>query len=83
MANEQQLSIIRQNQTQNVRELLKSKGWIAFTSTYEVMAYVELWTDYCVNGPTKTNMERFKKFDQMMEERISQFQNQMDGVMID
>ena len=82
MAYEKDLTIVRQNQSGHVRELLKSKGWIGYISTYEFMGYVELWTDYIINGPTDSNKKRFKDFDNLISERISLTQAEVDGVIL-
>ena len=50
---EKDLMIVRQNQSSNVRELLKEKGLLNLLSTYEFVIYVELWSDYCVQGLTE------------------------------
>ena len=70
MAHEIKIDVIRQNQAGHVRELLKAKGWIGLVSTYEMMAYTELWTEYCMNGPSDNVKKRFKQFDNMMEKRL-------------
>lgn len=83
MANSQQDVIVRQNQSSNVRQLLKDKGMIEHVSTFELARYVQLWSDFCEQGLTPDIEKRFKGFDKMMEERISQFQKEIDGVIID
>lgn len=80
--NTPKIDVIRQNQTQNARELLKSKGWIGFISVYEFMAFVELWVDYCLNGPTDSNKKRFKDFDKMINVRIQETQEEIDSIVI-
>jgi hypothetical protein len=82
MANERESQIVRQNQTQNVRELLKAKGYLPLVSTYEFMVYVELWTDYCLTGPTKEIKERFKAFDNILQQRIKESQLEVDGIIM-
>jgi hypothetical protein len=69
MATEKDLQIIRQNQSSNVRELLKETGLIQYLSTYEIMVYVELWTDYCTQGITPEIKQRFQSFDNIIEKR--------------
>lgn len=76
------IDVIRQNQTQNTRELLKAKGYINLLSSFEVMGYTELWVDYCLNGPTDAIKARFKQFDKLMEKRISEIESVVDGVIL-
>lgn len=83
MPTEKDQQITRQNQTSNVRELLKSKGIIGLLSTYEFMVYVELWTDYCLNGPTDTIKTRFKTFDSIISERKKTEELEVDGLLVD
>lgn len=80
--NTPKIDVIRQNQTMNVRELLKAKNLINYVSTYEFMSYVELWVDYCLNGPTDSNKKRFKDFDKLMNERIIETQAEVDGIIL-
>ncbi|CAB5214109.1 hypothetical protein UFOVP185_16 [uncultured Caudovirales phage] len=70
-ATEKDLSITRQNQSANVRELLKEKGLLNLLSTYEIMVYVQLWVDFCLEGPTSEVKKRFQAFDKIMEDRKS------------
>ena len=70
-ATEKDLSITRQNQSANVRELLKEKGYLDLLSTYEIMVYVSLWTDFCLEGPTSEVKKRFQSFDKIIEDRKS------------
>jgi len=67
---EKDLMIVRQNQSSNVRELLKEKGLLPFVSTYEVMVYTQLWADFCCDGPTPEIKKRFQAFDKIIEDRI-------------
>ena len=76
------IDVIRQNQSGHVRELLKAKGLIQHLSTYEFMSYVELWVDYCMNGPTDNNKKRFKQFDTLMNDRITEKQTEVDGIIL-
>lgn len=80
--NTPKMDVIRQNQTGHVRELLKAKGLIELISTYEFMGYVELWVDYCLNGPTDSNKKRFKDFDRLMNDRIVERQTEVDGIIL-
>jgi len=66
---EKDLAITRQNQSANVRELLKEKGILNLLNTFEMMVYVELWTDFCIEGPTDAIKKRFQTFDKIIEER--------------
>lgn len=83
MANSQQDAIVRQNQSSNVRQLLKDKGIIGLVSTYEIMVYTQLWADFCQEGPTPEIKKRFQSFDKIMEDRIHMAKNDVDGVIID
>jgi len=71
-ASEKDFMIVRQNQSSNVRELLKEKNILQYLSTYEVMVYTELWSDFCISGPTEEIKKRFKAFDKIIDERKSQ-----------
>jgi hypothetical protein len=79
--NTPKIDVIRQNQTQNVREFLKAKGWINLLTSYEFMSYVELWVDYCMNGPTEKNKKRFKQFDSIMSDRMKEVE--VDGIILE
>jgi len=83
MANTQQDAIVRQNQSGNVRQLLKDKGIIRFVSTYEIMVYTQLWADFCMEGPTPEIKKRFQAFDAIMEKRIDEAKLEIDGLIID
>jgi hypothetical protein len=67
MANDK--TIVRQNQSMNARELLVSKGYIDYVNAYEFMLFVELWSDFCVQGITDDIKKRFKSFDAIIDER--------------
>ena len=79
-ANEQQLTIVRQNQSNNVRQLLKDKGIINLMDTYEISVYIELWVDFCIQGLTPEIKKRFKAFDSIIEDRKAQLQFDVDGI---
>jgi hypothetical protein len=81
MANEQQTTIVRQNQSNNVRQLLKDKGIINLVSTFEVAIYCELWTDFCTQGLTPDIKRRFKAFDGIIQDRMKE--SEVDGIIID
>jgi len=83
MANTQQDAIVRQNQSNNVRQLLKDKGMIGYVSTFELAIYVQLWADFCIEGLTPEIKVRFQKFDSIMEKRINEAKLEIDGVIID
>lgn len=68
--NEKDYAITRQNQSGNVRELLKEKGILNLLSTYEIMVYTQLWADFCMEGPTEQIKKRFQAFDKIVEERM-------------
>lgn len=72
MANDKEQVITRQNQSANVRELLKEKGLLRYVSTYEVMVYTQLWADFCVEGPTPEIKKRFQAFDKIIIDRIEE-----------
>ena len=74
--------IVRQNQTQNARELLKAKGYMQYINMYVFMIFVDLWVDYCSQGASKEIIKRFKTFDKVMQERILQSSMEVDGVVI-
>jgi len=82
-SNNQQDAIVRQNQSNNVRQLLKDKGMIEHISTYELAIYVQLWADFCQEGLTPEIKTRFQKFDKIMQDRIHQYKLEIDGVIID
>jgi hypothetical protein len=72
MANDKEQVITRQNQSGNVRELLKEKGILKYVSTYEVMVYTQLWADFCLQGPTTEIKKRFQAFDKIIIDRIEE-----------
>ena len=78
-----EMTIFRQNQSQNARQLLKDKGWLQFVSTFEFMIYTQLWSDFCQQGMTDDIKKRFKGFDEIVLERIRVHNLQIDGVYID
>jgi hypothetical protein len=78
-----QQAIVRQNQSGNVRQLLKDKGIINYLSTYEIMVYTQLWTDFCIEGPTDQIKKRFQAFDKIIQDRIEETKLQIDGLVID
>ncbi|CAB5212533.1 hypothetical protein UFOVP187_27 [uncultured Caudovirales phage] len=67
--------IVRQNQSSNVRELLQEKGILNLLTTYEFAVYVELWSDYCVQGLIPEIKKRFQAFDKIIQERIDTSNN--------
>lgn len=85
MANDKQTqnAIVRQNQSSNVRQLLKDKGMIGYVSTYELAVYVQLWSDFCEQGLTPEIKKRFQSFDKIMEERIQSAKSEIDGLLVD
>jgi hypothetical protein len=82
MAESRDLSIVRQNQSGQARELLKAKGWLPFINTFEFMVYVQLWTDFCLQGPTEEVKKRFKAFDEIIESRMKAITIEEDGVLL-
>lgn len=78
-----QNAIVRQNQSSNVRQLLKDKGMIGYVSTYELAVYVQLWSDFCEQGLTPEIKKRFKAFDSIMAKRIQDAKMDIDGLLID
>ena len=83
MATEKDSMIVRQNQSGNVRQLLKDKGMIGYVSTYELAVYVQLWSDFCEHGLTPEIKKRFQAFDGIMEKRILDAKMEIDGLVID
>ena len=83
MASNNQDVIVRQNQSSNVRQLLKDKGMIGYVSTYELAIYVQLWSDFCEQGLTPEIKKRFQTFDGIMEKRINDAKMEVDGLLID
>lgn len=83
MAATQQDAIVRQNQSSNVRQLLKDKGIIHLCSTYEIMVYTQLWSDFCIEGPTPEVKKRFQAFDGIMAKRLIDAQMELETISID
>ena len=83
MASNNQDVIVRQNQSSNVRQLLKDKGMIGYVSTYELAVYVQLWADFCEHGLTPEIKKRFMAFDSIMTKRINEAKLEVDGLVID
>lgn len=81
--NTQQDAIVRQNQSNNVRQLLKDKGMIGLVSTFELAIYVQLWADFCQEGLTPEIKKRFKSFDLIMQDRIHKAKMEVDGIILD
>lgn len=65
-----EMTIFRQNQSQNARQLLVDKGWLPFVTTFEFMIYTQLWSDFVQQGITDDIKKRFKSFDDIVLERI-------------
>jgi hypothetical protein len=82
MADSRDLSIVRQNQSGQARELLKAKGWLPYLNTFEFMVYVQLWTDFCLQGTTEDIKKRFKAFDEIIEGRIRKVAIEEDGILL-
>lgn len=78
-----QQAIVRQNQSGNVRQLLKDKGIIGYVSTFEIMRYTQLWADFCIEGITDDITKRFQSFDKLIQERIEKAKAEVDGLLID
>lgn len=71
MANDSQQTIVRQNQTQNVRELLVAKGYLKYLDLYEFAIVVEVYKDLCIEGLTPDVVSRLKEVNQLIKERES------------
>jgi hypothetical protein len=54
-------------------------GYLQSLDPYEFTIYVELMTDFCYEGLTPKITERLKKFNKLMEDRLT---NDVDGIEI-
>ena len=67
MANETGKQIIRQNQTQHVRELLNSRGQLNSISLYEFLQITEIFSEYCEQGLTPTMQIRLDAIETIIK----------------